>query len=69
MIVPVHKYKSLEEMEVPWVEPGTDEHHRSVEAVFRLVSLFAPKRTLPPGVFKYRTVEEADIARERWERL
>lgn len=65
--MPVQKYRSVEEMEVSWVAPGTDEHHRAVEAVLRLVALFAPKRALPPGVFKYRTVEEANTERERWE--
>ena len=66
-MMPVEKYRSVEEMEESWVTPGTDEH-RSIRAVFELVSLFAPERALPPGVFKYRTVEEADRERERWER-
>ena len=64
----VQKYRSVEEMEVSWVAPGTEQHHRAVEAVFTLVALFAPRRALPPGVFKYRTVEEANSERERWER-
>lgn len=68
MIVSVRKYRSVEDMmDVTWAEPGTEEHHRSVAAVIRLVSLFAPKRTLPPGVFRYRSVEEAQSERERWE--
>jgi len=54
-------------MEISWVMPGTPEHTRSIQAVLALVSLFAPKRTLPLGVFKYRSIEEADAQRESWE--
>ena len=66
--MPIQKFHSLKEMEISWVKPGTAEHSRSIQAVLALVSLFAPKRRLPPGVFRYRTVEEADAQREFWER-
>ena len=66
--MPVQKFRYLKEMEISWVKPGTAEHSRSIQAVLALVSLFAPKRRFPPGVFKYRTVEEADTQRESWER-
>jgi hypothetical protein len=66
--MPVRKYRSVEDMSVSWMTPGSDEYRRAVRAVLELVSMFAPKRALPPGVFKYRTVEEADADRERWER-
>jgi hypothetical protein len=66
--VPIQKFRTLEEMEIAWVSPGTAEHNRSIQAVFGLVSLFVPKRKLPPGVFRYRTIEEADAQRECWER-
>jgi hypothetical protein len=54
-------------MEISWVSPGTPEHSRSIHAVLALVSVFAPKRNLPPGVIKYRSIEEADAQRESWE--
>lgn len=66
--MPIRKFRSLEEMEVSWLRPGTPEHSRSIQAVLALVSMFAPKRRLPPGVFKYRSVQEADAQREFWER-
>lgn len=66
--MPVQKFRSLDEMEISWVIPGTPEHSRSIRAVLALVSIFAPKRRLPPGVFKYRNIEEADAQRESWER-
>ena len=66
--MPVQKFRSLEDMEISWVKPGTLEHSRSIRAVIALVSMFAPKRRLPPGVFKYRSVQEADAQRESWER-
>jgi hypothetical protein len=66
--MPVQRFRSLEEMEIPLVKPGSPEHSRSIRTVMALVSMFAPKRRLPPGVFKYRSVQEADAQRESWER-
>lgn len=66
--MPIEKFRSLQEMEAGWVEPGTPKHTRSIRAVLALVSMFAPKGISPPGVFKYRNVEEADAQRESWER-
>ncbi len=63
----VQKFRSLEETEIAWVKPGTPEHSRAIQTVIALVSMFAPKRQFPPGVFRYRSVQ-VDAQRESWER-
>jgi len=62
--VPARKFHSLDEMEISWVRPGTAEHSRSIQAVFALLALFVPERRLPPGVTKYKNVEEANAQQE-----
>jgi hypothetical protein len=63
--MPIQKFRSLEEMEISWVRPGTPEHSLSIRAVIALVSMFG---RLPHGVFRYRNVQEAGVQRELWER-
>ena len=66
--MPVRKYRSIEEMEdVLWTEPGSPEHGRAIQAVIELVNFFASKKQLPPGVFKFRSIEEASAQREAWD--
>ena len=67
--MPVKKYRSVEEMEdASWTAPGTAEHSRAIQRVIELVTFFASKKRLPPGVFKFRSVEEASAQREAWDR-
>jgi hypothetical protein len=67
--MPVRKYRSVEEMEeLSWTEPGTPEHSRAIRTVIELVNFFSAHRRLPPGVFKFRSADEARAQREAWER-
>ena len=68
--MPVRKYRSVEEMEERlWHTPGSPEHRRALQRVAEIVSFFVPRRNLPRGVFKFRSIEEASAQREAWERL
>ena len=58
--MPIRKFHSLEEARrALWVRPGTPEHSRALRSVFWLAARFCPAPQVPPGVFKYRTLEEA----------
>lgn len=66
--MPVQRYRSVEEMPPPSRGDIRDPAYR--EAVRRLLALTAALAppAIPPGVHKYRSVEEASAARARWER-
>jgi hypothetical protein len=62
--VPVHKYRSIEEMpDPPWYEPGDP---RLFEALIRLseVSRRLHPRRYTPGVRKFRSIEEMSASRD-----
>jgi hypothetical protein len=61
--MPLHKYKTFEEAEKAlWALHPDVAYYRRVRAFFLLASRLL-KRNHPPGVFKFRTFEEA---RERY---
>ena len=61
--MPVEKYRSAEEMnQAPIRVPAGDSFERFVRHCARYWRL-APRR-YPRGVFKFRTIEEAQAARE-----
>jgi hypothetical protein len=66
--MPVRKYRSVEEMpDATWrpaLAPGNIPAALQVSA---LALRFAPAQ-FPPGVYRYRSVEDASEARVRWER-
>jgi hypothetical protein len=65
--MPVRKYRSIEEMRSPtWSEPLDPENLRRAGAVSAFAARLHPRR-FPPGLYKYRSAEEAGEARERWE--
>ena len=65
--MPVRRYRSVEDME------GNTWHDRNDPRLFRAIRTtwdFAQKVTrprFPPGVYKHRTVEEAEELRMAWE--
>ena len=66
--MPVRKYRSVEEMPSPSPFAALDpENIRRVCDLSELAIRLRPRR-LAPGIYKYRSVEEADRARENWER-
>jgi hypothetical protein len=66
-MMPVRKYRDISEMEDnTWHEPGSPEHFRAMRNTWAFA-----QRTLgyrfPPGVYKHRSIEEAQRQREIWE--
>ena len=66
--MPVRKFRGVEEMEGnTWREPGDQELFRAIRATWEFA-----QRTLrphfPPGVYKHRSIEDAEKLREEWER-
>ena len=67
--MPIQKFRSLlEASRALRVRPGTAEHSRALRSVFWMAAQFAPERQLPPGVFKFRSIEEAQAQRKAWAR-
>jgi len=65
--MPVKKIRNLQEMEDSlWREPGSPELLQAIDAVQRFAAHTFP-RHFPPGVYKYRSIEEAERQREIWE--
>lgn len=62
--MPVRKFRTLEEAEKAlWREPFDSENLRIAASVTNIAMGLA-RITLPKGVFKYRSLEEADRERE-----
>lgn len=65
--MPVRKYRSLSEAGRPErLQPGTAAFSRALRCVFRMAAFFAPATKLPPGVHKFRSIEEAQAAKKEW---
>lgn len=65
--MPLAKYHSVEEMPPPaWREPLDPSNLRLAGELSALATRLHPRR-FPPGLHKYRSVEEASRWRERWE--
>jgi hypothetical protein len=66
--VPVHKYRDVSDMEDrTWRAPGDPTLWRAIAAAWD----FAHRTTrpsFPPGVYRHRSLEEAEERREAWER-
>ena len=66
--MPVRKYRSVEEMPSPLKRAPLDPENIKLACDLSLLALRLRPRSFRPGVYKYRSVEEASQARERWER-
>ena len=65
--MPVRKFRSVEEMNQPiWRRPGDPELYRAIASVWEFGRRTNPRR-FPPGVHKYRSIEEMSRARDQWE--
>jgi hypothetical protein len=63
--MPIQKFRSVEEMPpVDWCDPQGEEFLRRVSKLWARSSAFS-QRIYPRGVFKFRSIEEAQQARER----
>ena len=67
--MPVKKFRSVEEMEGSlWRQAGDPELLRAIRAVWSFAAQTVP-RHFPPGVYKHRSIEDAQRLRDEWERL
>jgi hypothetical protein len=65
--MPVKKYRDVSEMEDVWYEPGDPRLFSAMRLVWKLAAQTTKPR-FPPGVYKHRSIEEANELREEWDR-
>jgi len=64
--MPVRKFRDISEMEEPRYEAGTAHLYEVIRHVWGLSELICPLR-FPTGVFRHRTIEDAESLRAKWE--
>jgi len=64
--MPVRKFRDISEIEEPRYEPGSRQLYEVIRHVWGLSDLICPLR-FPEGVFRHRTIEDAEALREKWE--
>ena len=66
--MPVRKFRSVEEMDGnTWRKAGDPELFRAIRATWDLAHRTLRPR-FPPGVYKHRSIEDAEKLRLEWER-
>ena len=66
--MPIEKFRSLDAIhQAVRIRTGTEEHSRALRSVFWMARL-SPEQRFPPGVYKYRSLEEAQAQRQSWSR-
>jgi len=64
--MPIKKFRDISEMSDTWLESGSPELATAIRNVWGLAKHLCPLH-FPPGVFKHRSIEDAEALRERWE--
>lgn len=65
--MPVRKFRDVSEMEdTLWRKPGDPELFRAIAAVWDFAARTVPRR-FPPGVYRHRSIEDAEALRDKWE--
>lgn len=64
--MPVRKFRDVSEMEDIWYKPGSPELYSATARVWALAEQICPLQ-FPRGVHKYRSIEDANADRDRWE--
>jgi len=65
--MPVQKFRSFDEArEALWGDPGDPAHLRRVAWLWAFADRLYPRR-FPHGVYRYTSIEEADLQRQAWE--
>jgi hypothetical protein len=63
--MPVYKFRSIEELDAyTWRTPGDPELYRAIRFTWDLARRTNP-RHFPPGVHKYRGIDEMNLADDR----
>jgi hypothetical protein len=65
--MPIRKFRTPAEAGKPVkLQPGSEDFSRALRNTFRLAAIFAPSQAFPPGVFKFRSIEQAQAQRKAW---
>ncbi len=64
--MPIKKDKDVSEMEEVWYEPGDPRLFVAIRTTWRLAQMIL-RPHFPPGVYKHRSIEEANGLREAWD--
>lgn len=62
----VRRFRDVSEIEEVRYEPGTPRLYEVIRHVWGLADVICPQR-FPSGVFKHRSIEDAEALREQWE--
>jgi len=66
--MPAKKFRDVSEMEGnTWLEPSDPKLFGAIRAVWELADR-TTRPSFPPGVYKHRSVEDADALRQEWDR-
>jgi hypothetical protein len=66
--MPVRKYRSIADMpDETWRQPGDPTLYRAIRQVWDF-GRRTSRRHYPPGVYRYRSIQEMDAAQREWER-
>lgn len=64
--MPVRKFRSIEDMPYAvWRQPGDPTLYRTIAQLWDF-GRRTTRRRYPPGVWKFRSIEEMDRAQEEW---
>ncbi len=65
--MPIRKITDLQQMEdALWHPPGSPELQQAIRSVWQFARETCPQ-SFPPGVYKNRSLEEAQQRRDQWE--
>jgi hypothetical protein len=64
--MPVKKFRHISEVEEPRYEAGSEHLYEVIRHVWDLSDRLCPLR-FPTGVFRHRTIEDAEALRAKWE--
>lgn len=65
--MPIQKFRDVSEMaDSRWYEPGDPLLFKAISEVWNLAERTCQRR-FPPGVYRHRSIEEAQRLRDKWE--
>jgi hypothetical protein len=64
--MPVKKFRDVSEIGESSYEPGSRQLYEVIRHVWGLSDLICPQQ-FPEGVFRHRSIEDAEALRETWE--
>jgi len=64
--MPIKKFRDVSEMTATAYRPGSPELVTAIRYIWRLSEKICPLR-FPPGVYKHRSIEHAELQRKLWQ--